>query len=234
MRRSEIDAIPLEGDVSFRQRAIEPERAALLVIDLQKGEYNPEKIRGNPENAYLYERIRDVVIPNGQRLIAACRKAGLEVIYTIIECLTRDGRDRSLDYKVSGLFVPRGSWQAEVIDELRPEEDDIVISKTSSSIFNSTNFEYVLRNLGVEYLMVMGILTDQCVESAVRDGCDRGFLMTLVDDACATHSAHRHREALHGFRGYCRIRTTGELIEELDAMDRGRHASSKSAAASDR
>ena len=234
MRRSEIDAIPLEGDVSFRQRAIEPERAALLVIDLQKGEYNPEKIRGNPENAYLYERIRDVVIPNGQRLIAACRKAGLEVIYTTIECLTRDGRDRSLDYKVSGLFVPRGSWQAEVIDELRPEEDDIVISKTSSSIFNSTNFEYVLRNLGVEYLMVMGILTDQCVESAVRDGCDRGFLMTLVDDACATHSAHRHREALHGFRGYCRIRTTGELIEELDAMGRGCHASSKSAAASDR
>ena len=231
MRRSEIDALPLEGDVSFRQRAIEPERAAVLVIDLQKGEYNSEKIRGNPENAYLYERIRDVVIPNGQRLIAACRKAGLEIIYTTIECLTRDGRDRSLDYKVSGIFVPRGSWQAEVIDELRPEEDDIVIPKTSSSVFNSTNCEYVLRNLGIEYLVVMGILTDQCVESAVRDGCDRGFLMTLVDDACATHSAHRHREALHGFRGYCRIRTTRELIEELDTIGRGRQASSESAAA---
>ena len=222
MRRSEIDAIPLEGDVSVRQRAIEPKRAALLVIDLQKGEYNPEKIRGNPENAYLYERIRDVVIPNGQRLIAACREAGLEIIYTTIECLTRDGRDRSLDYKVSGIFVPRGSWQAEVIDELRPEEDDIVIPKTSSSVFNSTNCEYVLRNLGIEYLVVMGILTDQCVESAVRDGCDRGFLMTLVDDASATHSAHRHREALHGFRGYCRVRTTAELSEELDAIGRGR------------
>ena len=231
MRRSEIDAIPIEGDVSFRQRAIEPERAAVLVIDLQKGEYNPEKIRGNPENAHLYERIRDVVIPNGQRLIAACRKAGLEIIYTTIECLTRDGRDRSLDYKVSGIFVARGSWQGEVIDELRPEEDDIVIPKTSSSVFNSTNCEYVLRNLGIEYLMVMGILTDQCVESAVRDGCDRGFLMTLVDDACATHSVHRHREAVHGFRGYCRVRTTGELLEELDAVGRGRQASSESAAA---
>ena len=231
MRRSEIDAIPLEGDVSFRQRAIEPERAAVLVIDLQKGEYNPEKIRGNPENAYLYERIRDVVIPNGQRLIAACRKAGLEIIYTTIECLTRDGRDRSLDYKVSGIFVARGSWQGEVIDELRPEEDDIVIPKTSSSVFNSTNCEYVLRNLGIEYLVVMGILTDQCVESAVRDGCDRGFLMTLVDDACATHSEQRHREAVHGFRGYCRVRTTGELLEELDAVGRGRQASSESAAA---
>ena len=234
MRRSEIDAIPLEGDVSFRQRAIEPERAALLVIDLQKGEYNPGRIRQNPDHAYLYERLRDVVIPNGQRLIAACREAGLEIVYAVIECLTRDGRDRSLDYKVSGIFVPRGSWQSEVIDELRPEEEDIVIPKTSSSVFNSTSIEYVLRNLGVEYLVVMGILTDQCVESAVRDGCDRGFLMTVVDDACATHSAHRHREALHGFRGYCRIRSTGELLEELDVIGRGRDACLKRAVAPDR
>ena len=83
----------------------------------------------------------------------------------------------------------------------------------------------MLRNLGVEYIVVMGILTDQCVETAVRDGCDRGFLMTLVDDACATHSAQRHREALHGFRGYCRVRTTGELLEELVAVGRGQRQS---------
>ena len=89
---------------------------------------------------------------------------------------------------------------------MRPGDDDIVIPKTSSSLFNSTNCEYVLRNLGVEYVMVMGILTDQCVETAVRDGCDRGFLMTLVDDACATRSDQRHREALRGFGGYCRNR----------------------------
>ncbi|MCY4285574.1 MAG: cysteine hydrolase [Thiotrichales bacterium] len=221
MRRSEIDAIPLEGDVSFRQRAVELDRAALLVIDLQKGEYHPEKIEREPDHRYLFDRIRDVVIPNGQRLITACRQAGMEVVYTVVECLTLDGRDRSLDYKVSGIFAARGSWEAEVIDELRPAADDIVIPKTSSSLFNSTNFEYVLRNLGVEYVVVMGILTDQCVETAVRDGCDRGFLMTLVDDACATHSASRHREALHGFSGYCRVRTTDALIAELEAVGRG-------------
>ena len=73
----------------------------------------------------------------------------------------------------------------------------------------------MLRNLGVEYVIVMGMLTDQCVETAVRDGCDRGFLMTLVDDACATYSEQRHREALVGFRGYCRVRTTDALLEEL-------------------
>ena len=146
----------------------------------------------------------------------------MEVMYTVVESLTRDGRDRSLDYKVSGIFAARGSWEAEVIDELRPGDDDIVIPKTSSSVFNSTNIDYVLRNLGVEYVVVMGILTDQCVESAVRDGCDRGFLMTLVDDACATCSEHRHREALRGYGGYCRIRTTKEFLDELEAIGRGR------------
>jgi ureidoacrylate peracid hydrolase len=75
----------------------------------------------------------------------------------------------------------------------------------------------VLRNLGVEYLVVMGILTDQCVESAVRDGCDRGFMMTVVDDACATYSEQRHREALVGYSGYCRIRNTSEMIAEFAA-----------------
>ena len=216
MQRSEIDAIPLAGDVSFRQRAVEPDKTALLVIDLQKGEYGAEKLAtADAQHRYLLERIRDVVIPNGQKLLAACRAAGVEVIYTVVECLTLDGRDRSLDYKVSGIFFAKGSKDAEVLDEIKPLENEIIIPKTSSSLFNSTNFEYVLRNLGVEYVMVMGIVTDQCVETAVRDGCDRGFLMTLIDDACATFSEQRHKELLIGFKGYCRIRTTDQVVEEL-------------------
>ena len=154
-------------------------------------------------------------IPNGQRLLAACRAARVEVIYTVIECLTLDGRDRSLDYKISGLFAAKGSWEARVIDELAPLDNEIVIPKTSSSLFNSTNFEYVLRNLGTEYIVVMGILTDQCVETTVRDGCDRGFLMTVVEDACAAESAERHDASLVGVKGYCRQRSTDELILEL-------------------
>lgn len=215
MLRSEIDAIPIEGDTSFRERAVEPQRTALLVVDLQKGEYNPAKRAAEPDDAYLWDRIERVVIPNGQRLIQACRRARVEVIYTVVESLTLDGRDRSLDYKVSGIFAAKGSREAEVIDELEPLENEIIIPKTSSSLFNSTNFEYVLRNLGIEYVMVMGILTDQCVETAVRDGCDRGFLMTLVEDACATTSEQRHRESLIGFKGYCRVRTSHQLIDEI-------------------
>jgi len=215
MRRSDIDAIPREGDASFRQRAIEPKRAALLVIDLQKGIYNDKRLSSEPERAYLHDRIGHSVVPNGQRLIATCRSVGVEVIYTVIESLTLDGRDRSLDYKISGLFAAKGSREAEVIDELAPLDNEIVIPKTSSSLFNSTNFEYVLRNLGVQYLMVMGIVTDQCVETTVRDGCDRGFLMTVIEDACAASSEQRHEESLTGIKGYCRRRTSDDIVAEL-------------------
>lgn len=215
MKLSEIDALPIEGDVSFRERAVEPDRTALLLIDLQKGEYNERKIKAEPEHAYFFDRLRRLVLPNGQRLLAACRGARIEVIYTIVECYTLDGRDRSLDYKISGIFFPKGAWEAEVLDELKPLPNEIVIPKMSSSVFVSTNLSYVLRNLGVEYVIVSGLLTDQCVESAVRDGCDEGFLMTLVDDACATFSQERHDNTLRAIKGYCRQRTTDAVVAEL-------------------
>ena len=62
------------------------------------------------------------------------------------------------------LFVPRGSWDAKVLDDIAPIDDEIVLPKTSSSVFISTNFDYVLRNLGVRSLIIAGVLTDQCVE----------------------------------------------------------------------
>lgn len=215
MKLSEIDALPIAGDISFRERAVEPDRAALLLIDLQKGEYNERKIKAEPEHAYFFDRLKRLVLPNGRRLLAACREAGIEVIYTVVECYTLDGRDRSLDYKISGIFFPKGAWEAEVLDELKPLPNEIVIPKMSSSVFVSTNLTYVLRNLGVEYVIVTGLLTDQCVESAVRDGCDEGFLMTLVDDACATFSQERHDNTLRAIKGYCRQRTTDAVVAEL-------------------
>ena len=218
MRRSEINALPLAGDVSFRERPIEAGRTALLLIDLQKGEYSDQKILEEPEQAYFWERMSRTVIPNGQKLLAASRAAGIEVLYTTVECYTLDGRDRSLDYKVSGIFYAKGSRQAEVLDELKPLPNEIVIPKTSSSVFASTNIDYVLRNLGVEYLMVMGMLTDQCVESAVRDACDMGYLVTLIEDACATKSQARHDGTLRAIKGYCRQRTTNQVLAEVASL----------------
>lgn len=210
---------------AYRERPIEPSRTALLSIDMQNAEYSPALIAearrpGSSSAAMLpfYERIESALIPNQQRLQAAARAAGIEVIFTTIESLTRDGRDRSLDHKVSRLHFPKGSEQAKVIDAVGPRGDEIHIPKTASGIFNATNIDYVLRNLGVQFLVIYGVCTDQCVETAIRDAADRGFLVTQVDDACAAEEASRHDRSIEAMRGhYCRTRTTAEMVAEIEA-----------------
>jgi nicotinamidase-related amidase len=193
-----------------RDRPIARGRAALLVIDVQNGTFGPAEAKAKPE---FHARASTRVIPNIKRLLDAFRAARLEVIYTVIENLTQDGRDRSLDYKLSGFNVAKGSWEARVIEQIAPQGDEIVLPKTSSSIFNSTTFDYLLRNIGIEDVFVTGFLTDQCVSHTVRDGADRGYYMTCVHDACTAETAARHEAALEGFRGYCRMLSTDEAAK---------------------
>jgi len=206
-----------------RDVPIEPAHTALLFVDVQKynctregGEYAQFTVQERETLfGYFFRTLHECALPNMVKLQQACRRGAIEVIYTVIESLTVDGRDRSLDYKISGLGVPRGSPDAKVIDELAPGGDEIVFPKTSSSVFISTNIDYVLRNLGVRYLIVAGCLTDQCVDSAVRDACDLGYLVTVPTDAVVTQSADRHEWSLKNNRGYCRQVTTAALVEEI-------------------
>ena len=200
-------------------------QTALLFIDVQNyvmpggGEYaGLDAAEVQTRYGYFFAEMERRALPNMQRLQAACRAKGIEVLYTVIESLTQDGRDLSLDYKISGLFCPRGSRDAQVVDALAPGPDEIVIGKTSSSVFISTNMHYVLGNLGVRSLIIAGGLTDQCVDSAVRDACDLGYLVTLPVDSCVTQSQHRHDTALANNKGYCRQVTTADLVAEIAAL----------------
>jgi ureidoacrylate peracid hydrolase len=212
-----------------RELEIDPKHTALLFVDVQNhtarrdtGSYNGLSEREIDERyGYFFATMRNIAVPNMQRLQAACRQSGIEVLYTVIESLTRDGRDRSLDYKISGLHVPKGSADAQVLDAIAPAADEIVIPKTSSSPFVSTNMDYVLRNLGVRSLIIAGILTDQCIDSAARDACDLGYLVTIATDACATHSRERHEWSLRNNRGYARQRTAAELAAEIERLTTG-------------
>lgn len=211
-------AIPLS-----RNLPLDPGKAALLIIDVQRYCCDPAggMFKGltaaeldSRYGEYL-ARLRETVIPNLQQLLAACRAAGVEVLFTFIEALTADGRDQSLDYRISGIFVPRGSPDAAVLPAIAPLPDEILLPKTASSVFNATHIDYVLRNLGVEHLAIAGVLTEQCVESAVRDACDRGYRVTLVTDACTSITTQRHANALLTTAGYCRQLSTAALLAEL-------------------
>lgn len=193
-------------------------RTGLLIIDAQNWVMDEEARQPRPE---FYADVRAITIPNMTELIAAARGNGVEVIYTVMENYTEDGRDRSLDYKLSNFFIPKGSADARVIDELAPGRDEMVIPKTSSSLFNSTNFEYLARNIGIDTIIVTGFLTDQCVDHTIRDGADRGFHMICVSDACATDTRERHLAALNAFEGYCQMETTATLLDAMARLQAG-------------
>ncbi|MGF1593320.1 MAG: isochorismatase family cysteine hydrolase [Kiloniellaceae bacterium] len=192
-------------------------RAALLVVDLQRGFCDPQvsDALGFDSGAHFRQRVDSLVLPNARRLITAARGAGVEVIYTVIEALTADGRDRSLDHKRSDFLIPKGSAGGEVMPGIAPEGDEMVVPKTASGIFNATNIDYILRNLGVERLVIFGVYSHQCVESAVRDAADRGYLVTLVADACAAKTAEQEATTAEGMKAYARVAMTEDLLKEL-------------------
>lgn len=195
-------------DPLTRDRPIVKGRAALLIIDVQNGSFGAAAPTKPPELHAASAR----AIPNIRRLLDAFRRADLEIIYTVMENLTADGRDRSRDYKLSGINIAKGSWEARVVDDIAPQRDEIVLPKTSSSVFNSTTLDYLLRNIGIEDVFVVGFLTDQCIDHAVKDGADRGYYMTCVHDACAAETEALHQAALSCFKGYCRMLSTDEAL----------------------
>lgn len=200
-----------------------PRDSAILFVDVQNfaAHRDGAEFHGlsdaqfDEKYGWFFNQMKTRVVPNMQRLQAAFRAANIEVLYTTIESLTKDGRDRSLDYKITGFNVAKGSWDGKVIDELAPEDDEIVLPKSSSSVFVSTHIDYVLRNLGVKQLVICGILTDQCTEGAIRDACDLGYLVTQVTDACMTYTQDRHDNSIRTIKGYCRQVTTDQLIAEI-------------------
>ena len=208
---------------STRDLAVEPPHTTLLFIDVQNycarrdgTEYKdvpPQEF--HEKYNWFFDQMEQRVIPNMQRLQEGCRQAGIEVMYTVIRNLTRDGRDRSLDYKITGFSVAPDSWEGQVLDAIKPADDEIVIPKSSSNVFVSTNIDYVLRNLSTKYLVISGIVTDQCIATAATTACDLGYLVTLITDASATYTQERHDFTLRAIQGYCRQRTTDEFLAEI-------------------
>jgi len=213
-------SVEFGGETVRRNMAYEAGRTSFLLVDMQRIWAEPmmDPTHPHPADSYFMKRVHGTVIPNQLRMLNAFRKAGENVLHTIIESLTADGRDRSLDHKLSNMHVPKGAPEGAIIAPLTPTENEVVLPKTSSGLFNSTNADYVLRNLNTKFLVIAGIVTDQCVDMAVRDAADRGYLVTLVADACATYTPDRHDAALRAYGGYCWITDTDTVVARLAAL----------------
>jgi nicotinamidase-related amidase len=211
-----VNAAAYSRDASYRRG-----ETALLLIDMQRIWLEPGRNPAHPDwgpDHYFHRETAVRTIPNQQRLLAAARGSGVEVLHTIIRSLTRDGRDRSLDHKLTPIHLAPHDPAALPLPELAPAGDEILLPKTSSGVFNSTNLDYLLHNLGIRFLVVAGIMTDQCVDMAVRDGADLGYLVTCVQDACAALTRERHEGALRAFGGYCWTTDTNTIVDRFDAL----------------
>ncbi len=169
--------------------ALDPDNTALLVIDIQNTylEAKPDSDENARWQAF-FTRMNNTVIPNTARLIADARQRGVEVIFACIACLKLDGRDRSLSQKKPGfnyLLLPKDREDSQLVPELTPQGDELVVLKTTDSALTGTNLRLILHNMGVNNVLVAGIFTDQCVSSTVRSLADESFNVIVVDDCCA-------------------------------------------------
>lgn len=207
------------------ERAVEPARAALLIIDMQNASGARDgalgrrlRAEGSSVGDYRFDRIERLVTPNALRLRERFRALGRPVLHLTVGAALPDASDAPPHMRK--LFVETrnhlGSREHEIIDALKPLPGEHLLRKTTIGAFASTHIDSLLRALGAEQLWLCGVSTNMCVETTAREAADRGYLVTLVEDACGTTHEELHQVTMRNFqRLFGRVRSTAQSLEEL-------------------
>src|SRR4051794_13067270 len=159
---------------------------AVLIIDMQNGFCHPD---GSFAKVGADVSGMTAAIAGCVRIVDAARASGIPVLFTkaIHEPGLTDWKVLSELPMFAGLrnigSCEDGSWDAELVDELKPGPDDVVLTKSRFSPFVETDIQQRLEDMGVEHLIVGGVGTSACVESSVRDASQREFRTYVVDEA---------------------------------------------------
>jgi nicotinamidase-related amidase len=198
---------------------------ALMIIDMTYKDAHPDyglgtllRERGwDDVHTDYYARVSEI-IPTIQRVRAACREADVAVVNVRVAASAPDCSDigrafKRIGLQTPGIWCPPGSKEAEILDELAPGAGELTVSKTTGSVFNSTNIDWTLRNMGVETLIAAGVVTNGCVEGSVRDAADLGYEVVLLSDGTTALTRDEHDEALQRLAGGpIYVRSADEVI----------------------
>ena len=206
---------------------LSPEDTAFVIIDMQYLDAHRDygigaeaQLAGTAEEYdYFFTRIEDLLIPNIQEIQKVCRERGIEVIFVKIASLVNDCRDISEEHKRMRIFAPANSKEAEILEEIKPWDNEVVITKGCSGAFNGSNLDQILANLGLKNLIFCGVATNYCVETTVRDAGDRDYNAILISDASATFSPEQDEWACKVMDNvYAKVKTTDEILEQLSKL----------------
>jgi ureidoacrylate peracid hydrolase len=182
---------------------------ALMVIDVQNGFVSKG---GSYDMLGMDTSHYREVIPRIRDLIRMCRGAGVPVFYTQavreasgIDLLTRTHRilpkSREERIKKRPICI-RGTWDAEIVEDIKPMENDHVVIKRRDSAFHDTEMGVWLRSIGIDTLIFSGIDTSICVETSLREAFNIGYDVILVSDATASSSRKHYESTLENVRDY--------------------------------
>ena len=217
-----------EGLEEYPPMNIDRKRTALLLIDMQK-EFilrdDGEAVRFMEDGTWehwipFHDRLDEVTVPACRTLLDYFRENGMCVTFGRIASLLTNGEDRCRIQKQPGwndILLPVNSEMAQMIDELAPLPEEIVVNKTTDSVVAGTNYATLINNIGIDTVIVGGIVTDQCVASSVRGLADAGFQVICVEEACAAGNMEQHDAELKIMNClYCNVLSLEQCIELLE------------------
>jgi nicotinamidase-related amidase len=194
-------------------------------------ERTPARLNADPAKFEKWtRRIKDLLIPNTQSLLAWFREHERPVIYTRVGSLLPDAEDQHAKRRISWLRSgqdappyrsPLGSPDYEVLAEIAPLPNELIVDKNASGAFNSSAIDHHLQQMGLQTLVVTGVSTFACVDNTARDAADRGYNVILIEDACAGAAGNEaaHDATLRTLGRYLgAVKTTRQLLDELDVI----------------
>lgn len=222
--KSSFRSLYYEGAPEPDDPVLDAKHTALLVIDIQNTYVErPDRATLSPAEQKRYDqwtpfhhRMQKSVIPNTAKMLDFARRHGMECLFARIACHTADGRDRSLSQKLPGwnnLLLPKNDLPSQLVPELQPAGDEIVVTKTTDSALTGTNLRLILHNLGIKTVICCGIFTDQCVSSTVRSLADESYAVIVLEDCCAAATDELHRKELEIINMiYCHVMSSADVM----------------------
>ena len=204
---------------------IDARSAALVIIDMQYATGSRQgalsrtlQAKGSNVGDYRFARIESTVLPNIMALRSHFHRLNRPVLHVTLGSALPDASDapRHMRKLLASCHNHVGSREHEILDELKPIAGEHVLRKTTVGAFASTAIDSLLRGLGVDQLYMVGVSTNMCVETTAREAADRGYQVTLVEDACATTFEELHLVTLRNFqRLFGRVTSTQQTCDEL-------------------